>query len=895
MKRLAIFAVFVLTILSAAEPAAGQPKPFDFYARGPYADGVPRPEAVLGYAIGTRHSYHHQMEAYMNALAAATRRVKVEQYGTSFEGRKLWLVFVSSEENISRLEDIRQRIARLRDPRTVSEADARHISQTTPAIAWMNYANDGNESAAFETAMQAAYQLAAGEDAATRLIRERVVTIINPAHNPESHDRFVTWYNAIVHGREGNPDPNAAEHHGDWLMDSNDNHFHIDLNRDAYALTQVETQAIVREIHRWNPQAFVDHHGNPPVFFFPPVALPINENIREQYQRWERIYGRAIARAFDEHGWTYFNREVYDLFFPGYFDSYPALNGATGMTFETDGGGGQGLRLERRDGTQSSLLGAIAKHFTGTMATLTATAEHKDERLFDFYLFRKSGMEEAAREPMKQIVLVEGGDRGRMAAFLDLLLKHGIEVHRAGAGFSSARAHSYFGGGAASKQFPAGSYVIPLAQPQKRLLKALLEPEAKLNDEFLREVAARKERNDKLGPRAAKEPYGFYDVTSWSLPLTFGIEAWWTEDTATGLARMEAPPKVEGGVEGGRARYGYIFRWDSDASAKLLAQLFKEDFRALVVRSPVRVGAGDSAEEYGPGSILLRAERNPEKLHERIAALSRDLGVRVRALDAAWTESGITLGSGRILDLKRPRVAIAAYEPTNGRAYGSLWFLFEEFLDYPFTPIRTDRLRNADLSRYDVLIFPDGGEGGYQEILGSGGVERIKQWIQNGGVFIGIKGGAAFATRRGVEWTTSRLVGREEPAAADKPAAGRPAEPEPEVERTPGAILRADVNLAHFLSFGYEATTAVLHNSAYIFKPSREGTHAVSYAKDNLRLSGYLWPDTEKRIGGTPYLMDEISGRGHVILFADDPNFRLVWPRLTRLFVNAVFFAPSLR
>jgi len=891
-------------LLPPAVSAQARPdseKPYDFYSRGPYAEGAPRPEQILGYAIGTRHSYHYQMEAYLAALAqapAVSRRIKLESYGSSYEGRRLWLVFISSEENIAKLEEIRQRVARLKDPRATSETDARQIAAMTPAIAWLNFANDGNESAAFEAAMQAAYQVAAGEDAGTRLVRDRVVTILNPAHNPESHDRFVAWFNAISHGSRGSADPNAAEHAGDWLMDSNNNHYNIDLNRDAFLMTQEETRAIVRQLHRWNPQTFVDHHGNPPIFYFPPVAIPVNLNYGEIYARGEQMYGRAIAAEFDKHGWTYMNREVFDLFFPGYFDSYPSLTGAIGMTFETDGGGGQGLRLERADGTISTLHSGIAKHFAGSMAVLEATAKNKEQRLLDFYLFRKTGMDEVEREPLKQIVFVEGGDPGRMASFLDLFKNHGIEVYRAPASFSSTKAHSYEDGKLVTKQFPAGSFVIPVAQPQKRLLKALLEPEAKLPDDFIKEVNARKQRNDALGRSARKESYGFYDATSWSLPLTFGIEAYWTEDRATNLTKLESVPAVEGGVEGDRGKYGYIFRYDSNASAKLLGQLLQEDFRALVARAPVKIGGEPSAETFDRGSILLRAERNPASLHLRIAQLARECGVKVRAVNSAWTETGITLGSSRIQDLKRPRVAIATYEPASGRAYGSLWFLFEQILGYEFTPIRTDRLRSADLGKYDVLIFPDGSEGGYQETLGSGGVARVKQWIENGGVFIGIKGGAAFATRRNVEWTTSRLLGREEPpasAASGSAPPQRPAEPEKEVQRTPGAILRVDMNLAHFLSMGYAAQDLVMHNSNYIFKPSRDGTHVVTYLKENPRVSGFVWPETEKRLAGSPYLIAESLGRGQVILFADDPVFRNSWPRLTRLFLNAVFFAPSLR
>jgi hypothetical protein len=893
MKRVAagvaVFALVAVTAITGSSAAQSRGAGFDFYSGGAYTPGVPRPEEHLGYAIGTRHSYYHQYEAYLEKLAQspAAPRMKVESYGTSYEGRKLYLVFVSSEENIARLESIRAEVARLRDPRATGAAEARRIAAATPAIAWMNFANDGNESAAFETAFQMTYQLAAGEDETTRRIRAEVVTIIVPAHNPESHERFVAWYNAVAQ-RGGNPDPEAAEHHGDWLMDSNDNHYQIDLNRDAFALTQRESQAIVRQIQRWNPQVFVDFHGNPPVFYFPPVARPVNRNLGETYDRGERFYGRAIAEAFDRYGWTYMNREVFDLFYPGYFDSYPSLNGAIGMTFETDGGGNQGLRRERGDGTESSLREAAAKHFTGGMATLAATAEHRAERLADFYEFRRSGMEEAEREPMKQVVLVEGADRARVRELVALLLEHGVEVYRAPRAFRSARAHNYVDETAAAREFPAGAWVIPLAQPQKRLAKTLLEPEAELEEDFVREEMAKRERNATLGRDAGKEPVRFYDTTAWSLPLTFGVEAWWTEDRAANLERVDADWLAQnrpgGGVEGPDAsrRYGYLFRYDSNAAAKLLAQLLKEEFRAAVLRTAVEAGG----ETFPPGSILLRAERNPTELDERIAVLAGELGVRVRAVEGAWTEAGPTLGSGRIEDLKMPRVAIATNVPTNGRAYGSLWFLFEQVLDYPFTPIRTDRLRRADLSKYDVLIFPDGGDGAYEELLGAQGVARIKQWIENGGTFVGIRGGAAFATREKVGWTTSRLAGRSG-AEGEKP-----------VERTPGAFLRVWMNAASYLTFGYDTSAApevVMHNSAYIFSPSKEGTNAVSYAKEKPRVSGFIWPDTEERIAGTPYLIAENVGRGQVILFADDPNFRLYWPRLTRLFLNAVFFAPSLR
>lgn len=891
LKRLVVSTLFLCLVTTVA---LGQSAPkFDFYERGPYQEGIPRPEEILGYAIGARHSYHYQMVDYILALDQASPRVKVIEYGTSYEGRKLHLVLISSEANIQKLEELRAATEKLTDPRTIAnDAELSSLLASTPATVWLNFANDGNESAAFETGMQISYQLAAGEDETTRKIRDQVITIVNPAHNPESHDRFVTWYRAVTTGPGGNPDPNAAEHGRDWLMDSNDTHFHVDPNRDAIILSQQVTRAVVKQIHRWNPQVFIDHHGNPPTFFFPPVAKPVNENFPASARKWESTFGRAIGAEFDRFGWPYMNRETYDLHYPGYFDSYPAFNGAIGMTFETDGGGSQGLQLERADGTHSTLRGAIAKHYSGSMAVLTASANDRETLLRDFYNFRKVGMDEAQQGPARQYVLLEGNHPSRAAALVTLLRKHRIEVSRATQDFSSRRTHNYFSNDVGPHNFPAGSYVVPANQPQKRLLTALLEKEAKLNDDFVAVARARMARNKQLGKDARKERIGFYDMTAWNLALAFGVEAYWTEDVAPNTEPVTGAIPLPRGVQGGRANHAYLYKPDSNAALRLTAQLFKEDFNLLVTRAELKV----EGETFPPGTIFARVTRNKDTLHDRIRELAEETGVQVWATDSSWTVEGLSLGTRQAVDLKAPKVAIASYEPTNGRAFGHLWFYFEKMIEYPFTSIRTDRLGSIDLSEYDVIILPEGSPRGYERRLGKDGIKNLKQWVQNGGVFIGFKGGAAFATGKDVELTSSHLYGRPLSDEAKKEMSKEEAAKiEAEVFRTPGAMLRAKLNQAHFLTYGYEGETVVLHNTNYLFTPSEEGTNVVTYAEENPRITGFMWEDTESRIPGTAYLIDENVGRGHAILFADDPLFRLLFPNLERLFTNAVFLAPSMR
>ncbi|HXH08071.1 MAG TPA: M14 family zinc carboxypeptidase, partial [Vicinamibacterales bacterium] len=733
--------------------AAGQPP-----AAGAYDPKVPTPQAILGYEIGTYHTNYAGLERWLAALRGADR-VRIVRYGESAERTPLYLIIVSSPQNLARLDEIRVGMRRLADPRTTTEAEAASLAASLPAVAWMNHGNDGNESAAFESAILTSYQLAAGTDETTRRILDRLVTIINPAHNPESHERFVAWYNATQVGRAGTADPAAAEHHAPWGMSTNNNHYQIDLNRDAFFVTQPETAAIVRAYGEWNPVVFVDHHGQTKNMFFPPPAEAVNLNVTPEQVDWMDRYGHAIASAFDRRGWSYYRRGRFDLFYAGFWDSWPTLNGSIGLTFETDGGGSKGLAWEREDGTVLTLRDGVIHHHTATMATLALTAERKEERLRDFYRYKQTAIEEGRREPMKQVVLLPGRDPLRAALLAELLRLQRIEVLKVSAPYRLSRAHAYLGGGPSPREVPAGAYVVPMAQPQKRLAKALLEIEPGFRDSFLAEEQRKKRRAELVGrwPRD-----GFYDVTAWSLPLLFGVEAVWAEDPPpAGLAPMTgepaygvAPPRPDPAPPApGRATYGYLFAGESYAAVRLASRLLAEGFNLAVASEPFRVGGRD----FERGAFLARVERNPEALAARIAALAAETGVAVQALESARVERGPDFGEDPVVEIPPPRIAMVTAEPTDERSYGAAWFTLEQRLGLPFTALRIEQLREADLRRYRTIILPHGSPAEYQSLLGEPGIARLKRWTEEGGTLVLIKGAAAFATRKGVELTGSTL------------------------------------------------------------------------------------------------------------------------------------------
>ncbi len=357
----------VLTLFGLAAFAQTEPK-FDFYARGEYRANVLRPQSILRFDVGDHHTTYAQMEQVITAIAAAAPdRVKIYDIGETNEHRMQHLVAISSPENMARLDEIKEANAKHVDPRTTSAAEANSIAQNNPSIAWMAYTIHGNESSSFEAFMQVIYQLAASNEATTLDILKNTVILVVTGENPDGHERFVTFYNSVA---IGSPDRNAIEHREPWAIWGRVSHYRFNLNRDTLTFSQKESRNMQKAFMEWHPQLAVDHHGQPSQYFFPPTSLPRNPNLPQPVtSKWEDRYGRANAAAFDSNKWDYYVRDVYDAFYPGYWDMYPSLNGATGMTFETDGGGPKGLNWTREDGSIVTFRSSIAKHF---VASLTA-------------------------------------------------------------------------------------------------------------------------------------------------------------------------------------------------------------------------------------------------------------------------------------------------------------------------------------------------------------------------------------------------------------------------------------------------------------------------------------------------------------------------------------------
>ncbi|HJR63722.1 MAG TPA: M14 family zinc carboxypeptidase [Gemmatimonadaceae bacterium] len=948
--------LFVALVLSCAmaSPAAPQYAPrdslldsrtFSFYDRGPYRAGVPRPETTLGYDIGSMNTQFAAQERTLLAIAdAAKDRVRVEDIGTTYERRTMRIFIVSAPENIQRLDAIRTDLARLADPRTVPQSELDALIARTPAVVWLNHSVHGNESSGFETAMQTLYQLAASEEPATLEALRNVIVIINPSSNPDGHERFAVWYNSI---NVANPDPGAYEHDEPWSVQGRFNHYRFDMNRDVMATSQREVQAIVRAMLRWPPMVAADLHGHTEQFFFPPVAKAVNEHLAGQLDKWLEIYGRSNAAAFDRYGWLYYSRDIFDFYAVFYWDTWPSLTGGIGMTFETDGGGWKGLLWERQDGSLLSFRDGIAKHYVASLATVEATARHRAERLGDFVRYRQDAIADGQRETMRRIVLVPGADPGRAAELVSTLLRSGIEVRRASGGFSSSRAHAYGDGAVSARRFEPGAYVVDLAQPHGRMARAFLEPTPSLDTTFARVQIEKFRRNLRRASEGEGEGegYEFYDLTAWSLPVAFGVDAYWTEDVGAiegdllslpaeepALPQAREQPRRIGGellavpiasgiVGGTRATSAYVFGPERNGSARLAYHLLAEGYRVAVASQPIEA----AGRRWARGTYVVRVTRNDSTVHDRIDALSRESGVEVMPVNTAYTDSAqYGIGSEPTVGLQEPDIAIVSDEGISQTGYGAIWWAFERRYGIRFTPVSLSYITDGDIAKFNVIILPPASPGALGERLGKEGADRLREWARAGGTLITMAGSSAWAASESANLTSARRVGsdaaRDTTPGAPRPGADSVTAARRQRERAserqaddllavtspsasdaspaplPGSHFDAVLDRTHWLTHGFERPRiTVMVSGSTFFTLSKEGTNVGVFAASGpLHRAGFIWPDnTERLLRGTAFLIHEPVGDGHIVLFANEPMFRGWWRALDRLVLNAILLGPT--
>lgn len=877
---------------------------FEFYVGAVYDPNVPTLKKVVGHDWAEKITLHHEAERYIHALAEASPRIELIKYAESWEGRPLYYLIVASEKNLGRVAEIKQAMQKLADTRNLTATQADELINNMPAIVWLTYGVHGNEISSTDAALLMAYHLAAAQnDSVSQKILAQGVVLIDPMQNPDGRDRYVNYLRQ-TQGRWPDENQLSAEHNELWPS-GRVNHYLFDMNRDWFANTQPETQGRTRSFLEWHPQVFVDLHemGSGQTYYFAPPADPKNPNMTTQQADWLTRFGRNNAKWFDRFRFDYFTREIFDSFYPGYGEGWPIFQGAIGMTYEQ--AGADGLVIQRDDETLLRYRDAVHHHFIASLSTAEMAANNRVELLRYFYNYRRTAIEEGSRELVKEYIITPGSDPNRAVKLAALLMQQGIEVKRAEAGFTNSRVRDYFEGKLVSKNFPAGTFVVPLAQPAKRLLKTLMDRQTDMDKEFIEEQLQRRKK---------RLPDEFYDVTGWSLPLLYNVECYTAEIASAGnLIALKTPPAAQGQVYGGPAHLAYLLAWGKNSSAAALADLLRQN---------VRVHSSDKeftleGRKFPRGSLIIKIKDNPDDLFARMQKLATDHGIDVYATNNSWVSEGVNFGSSHVQFIRKPKIALAYNMPTSPLSAGWTRYVLEQMYGYPVTVINTWQIGAADLDKFNVLILPDGSGfwgGGYSAILNENIVQRLKTWIRSGGTLITFGDATHWLTQEKVDLLATsrelkngkpeRKAGKDEKDEAPPTTASgaydleKAIQPKDELpEYTPGALLRLQLEPAHWLSAGYDDGRAIaMVESRNIYTPLTldKGVNVGVYlAEDKVVASGFTWETSRKQIANKAYLMYQRLGRGHVIAFAEDPNYRAFMDGLNLLFMNAVLLGPA--
>ncbi len=634
---------------------------------------------------------------------------------------------------------------------------------------------------------------------------------------------------------------------------------------------------------------FVDLHemDRDSTYYFAPEADPYNPHLAKDQRASLTLFGRNNARWFDHFEFDYFTREVYDAFFPGYGASWPSYYGSVAMTYEQ--AATQGLEIRRSDGVLLRYRDAVRHHFVASISTAETAAANREKLLTDFYRYRKTAIEEGATDSIREYILPGGGDAAATDRLAGVLIGQGIEVKRALTAFESG-----------GRSYAAGDYVISLEQPAKRLIRTLLDPRVALDKAFVEEQERR---------RRQRLPNQMYDITAWSMPLLYNVECVAAASPSNGKFEMASVGQTapEKSAAAAKAAIAYVTPWGSMSSVRLLAAAHK---------SGLQVWSADKAfslkgRKYPSGTLIFKVRENPADLGSRLSSIARATGAEVYPTDTGWVEQGMNFGSRSVTLLRRPTIGLVWDSPTASTSAGAARFLIEREIPYPVTPIRATQLATADLSRFTVLIFPDESSPlKYTEVVGQTAIERLGDWVNGGGVIVGLAGAVSFLAseeagllsvapetlahpgkQRGPQERTEGYVpGRVLAGDADFRDAIE-ADDEPP-DSGPGAILSARIDPEHWLGAGLKPTIPVLSEGQLIFTPIKldKGVNAAVFeGADQVVPSGYLWKENREQLARKPLAIVEPLGRGMVIGFTADLNYRGYTEGASLLFLNAIF------
>ena len=791
------------------------------------------PSEFLGYELGTQFTRHHRVVDYYEYLAqAASDRVQLKEYGQTNEKRPLLLAFISSSGNIESLEAIRSE--HLKSTSGVSNAEK--------AIVWLSYNVHGNESVSTEASMQTIFELLSTKSS----YLEDTVVIMDPCINPDGRDRYVNWYNQYKN-TPNNVDPNSKEHHEGW-WNGRSNHYMFDLNRDWAWLTQVESQNRLKMYNKWLPHVHVDFHeqGVDSPYYFAPASEPYHEVITPFQRDFQKTIGKNHAKYFDANGWFYFTKEVFDLLYPSYGDTYPIYNGGIGMTYEQGGSGWAGLGIITSIGDTLTLNDRIDHHRTTGISTVEVSAKNAKKLNDEFKKFYKN-------KNYKYKSYVLNGNEDNIEKLTQLLDNHDIRFGWGKA--ATIKGFKYNTGTTGSLKITEKSLVVSTDQAKSTLVKVLFEPNAKLSDSVT------------------------YDITAWSLPYAYGLDAVASQSLVptSGINTKEGPISALN-----KNAYAFLTEWNSMKDARFLAELLQNKIKVRHSYKPFSI-EGNS---FKRGSLIITKgdNKNHASFLSSLEKIARKHKISLTSSSTGLVDSGKDFGSRYVEMIPPPKIAMLAGIPTSTLRFGEIWHFFEQELNYPVSIIDASYFTNVDLSTYDILILPDGN--GYKQFLNKSILNEIKDWVSDGGKLIamggamnGLTGDNGFGLKaKKIEKDSTENLRQFDEGQRDY------------IKKTiSGAIFKTKVDNTHPLAYGYSNTYFSLKLGSNAFDYLDNGSVVFLEAGNNVPVAGFAGSEAQKKIDKSLIFGVTGYGAGQVVFMVDNPLFRGFWENGKLFFANALF------
>jgi hypothetical protein len=840
MKKAALFLITFAVILSSAVAQVD----LSYYLPDSvtYNPAIPTPKSIIGHEVGEWHVTHDKLVQYMYALDQASDRITLEIIGQSHEARPMILLTITSPANHKNIETIRTQHLKLVDPSSSGSLDLKNM----PAIFYMGHSIHGNEPSGSNAALLTAYFLAAAQGKKIEEYLNNTIILLDPSFNPDGLQRFSSWVNS----RKSNvisTDPADMEHNEAW-PGGRTNHYWFDLNRDWLVVQQPESQGRVKKFHAWKPNVLTDHHemGTNATFFFQPgVPARVHPLTPDRNQELTRKIGTYHAKALDDIGSLYYTQEGYDDFYYGKGSTFPDAQGAIGILFE---------QASSRGHAQESVNGVlrfpftIRNQFTTALSTLTAVNAMRVDLLTYQRDFFKTAVSNAAKDPIKTVAF-GSNDPVRATMLAEVIARHSIDVQKlSNQSINSKRYVTTFG--------------VSLNQTQYTLIKSIFEKRTQFKDSL------------------------FYDISSWTLPLAYGVDY---EELKVGVTGDKVTDfKIPAGkLIGGESEYAYVLEPIGYYVPRAINRFLQHNIRVKVATEPFFHTTGKRFER---GSIVIPVagqEKSEESIKYLIQQILANDGLDVYAFNTGLDYQGVSLGSGSFVTVRKPEIAMLVGDGVSSNDAGELWHLLDHRFQIPVTMLPIDAVNRINLSKYNTLIFP---AGSYNSINESG-KEKLKTWVQNGGVIIGFE--------NALQWLNSNGLGKFEMKPGentDKQSAPRPYALLDEyrgAQESPGAIFEASADLTHPLLYGYDQTKLAIFKSNNIFMEKSKNPYANPLTFGSTPLtSGYISKQNYTQLKNTSVAGVSTIGQGRVIGFTDNLCFRAFWLGTNKLFTNALYYGP---